>query len=243
MEITYPVLAFRQQPKSPIQITFVANAGDILTWSGIPRKSDELLTGYQRLKDTDRINRSIVPFFQNPSNCSPTAVIIALRSDTGIGSCTLKTTDIPPGEVVETVLTIKVDDAALATDQVFEQALSYVKDRLSKDIGMDVVGDEVNDDDEDLDEAEDEEDETSNSDVSVHLGSETLAKMRELLEDQTNWTLPAFREAIVDYVKPAMLIDGQHRVSAGAKFGAKGLPFMVCGLYDANWAGSRFYSL
>ena len=82
----YDVLAFRQQEESPIQVTFVANAGDIMIWSGVPRKQDELLAGYQRFRDDNRINQEIVPFFQNDKNCSPTAVIVALRKGSGIGS-------------------------------------------------------------------------------------------------------------------------------------------------------------
>src|SRR5207249_1399093 len=84
-------------------------------------------------------------------------------------------------------------------------------------------------------EVDDEKDESS-----VHLGNETLSKMKALLEDKTNWSNEKFRTAIIDYVKPAMLIDGQHRIAAGAKFGAKGLPFMVCGLYDATWEEQVF---
>ncbi|MCM5571085.1 hypothetical protein M6I34_11265 [Burkholderiaceae bacterium FT117] len=239
MKLVYSVFAFRQQAKSPIQVAFVANAGDVLTWAGIPRKSDELLTGYQRFKDDDRINRSIVPFFQNPANCSPTAVIIALRADTGIGRCVLANTEMPVGEVVETQLEIEMDEDAMKTDAIFEQALSYIEQRLGADAEQ--SEEEVSeDDDQDLDEIEDEEENGGATDISVHLGTETLAKMRDLLRDKENWVNPAFRDAIADYVKPAMVIDGQHRISAGAKFGPKGLPFMVCGLYDATWSEQVF---
>lgn len=237
MKITYPVFAFRQQSKAPIQVAFVANAGDVMTWAGIPRKSDELLTGYQRFKDDERINRSIVPFFQNQANCSPTAIILALRTDTGIGRCTLAKVDLPVGEVVETSLTIELDEQALATNAVFEQALEYVQARLGNEV--EEIPEDVTED-EDLDEIEDEEEDSGTTDIAVHLGTETLARMRDLLEDRGNWTNPAFRNAIVDYVKPAMLIDGQHRIAAGAKFGLKGLPFMVCGLYDASWSEQVF---
>ena len=242
MKIEYDVLAFRQQDKSPIQVAFVAHSGDVVRWAGIPRKSDELLTGYQRFKDQDRVNQSIVPFFQDPKNCSPTAVILALRTDTGIGRCKLEPQIIETGQVVSAKLIVELDEDALLTDKVFEQALVYVKARLPQ--GADETSPQTveDDDDKDLDAVEDQDAEVDDDkdESSVHLGNETLSKMKALLEDKANWTNEKFRSAITDYVKPAMLIDGQHRIAAGSKFGAKGLPFMVCGLYDASWEEQVF---
>src|SRR6266576_1934422 len=130
MLYSYPVIAFRQQAHSPIQVAFVAHAGDILSWSGIPRKSDELLTGFQRFLDPNRVDQEIVPFFQNSSNCSPTAVIVALRRDSGLGSCKLEATPGQAGEIIQTKLSIDLDIDSLRTSTVFEAALEYVASRL-----------------------------------------------------------------------------------------------------------------
>ncbi|WNG27698.1 hypothetical protein F0U62_29455 [Cystobacter fuscus] len=230
MKSTYNVLAFRQQEKSPIQITFVAHAGDILQWSGIPRKSDELLTGYQRFRDPKRVDQEIVPYFQNPKNCSPTAVIVALRKDTGVGSCSLNPSSIKTGEIIQAVLTIEIDDQLLVGDAVFEAALDFVNKRLPETEPDEAAEDESIEDEEIV------EDDQSN----IHLGSATLRQMKALLEDKANWANPSFRLAILDYVKPAFLIDGQHRTSAAAKIGQNGLPFMVCGLFDAPWEEQVF---
>lgn len=101
-----------------------------MDWLGVPRKSDELLTGYQRFLDPSRINQQIVPFFQNPRNSSPTAIIVALRRDSGLGKCTLENSDVPAGRVVPTKLNIEIDNTALDSDDVFVSALEYVNDRL-----------------------------------------------------------------------------------------------------------------
>jgi hypothetical protein len=45
---------------------------------------------------------------------------------------------------------------------------------------------------------------------------------------------------MADYVKPAFLIDGQHRTAAAARLGPNGLPFIVCGLYDPPWEEQVF---
>jgi len=235
----YDVLAFRQQKDSPIQVAFVAYAQDVLKWAGIPRKSDELLTGFQRFKDDERIDKQIVPFFQFPQNCSPTAIIVALRADSGLGRCSLAQTAIPPGEIVTTKLVIEVDGEALKTDAVFECAERYVSDRLGAEAAVDTEEEQEECEEEEgngTDEAEDSEDE----EVGVHLGTETLARMKKYLDDPENWKNPKFREAIADYVKPAFLIDGQHRIFGAAKLGANGLPFMICGLFDPPWEEQVF---
>src|SRR5262245_7139169 len=116
----YKVFAFRQQESSPIQVAFIAKAGEVMDWAGVPRKSDELLTGFQRFRDDSRIDQEIVPYFQDSRNCSPTAIIVALRRDSGIGKCSLETSDIPMGQVIETFLTIEFDEEALNSDKLFE---------------------------------------------------------------------------------------------------------------------------
>lgn len=247
MKIVYSVIAFRQQAESPIQVAFVAHAGEVVRWAGIPRKSDELLTGFQRFKDDTRIDTQIVPFFsKSPKNCSPTAVIVALRSNSGMGTCRLKDTNIPVGKVVNTELTIEVDDEGLLTDKVFESAQAYVNSRLapadiaSEEESAAEEGEESPDEEDEDNSSEETEDSENAEDSTVHLGSETLVRMKKMLDDKSNWANEKFKSAIADYVKPAFLIDGQHRIFAGARFGDKGLPFIVCGLYDAPWEEQVF---
>lgn len=233
----YPVLAFRQQKGAPIEVAFVAYAGDVLKWSGIPRKSDELLTGFQRFKDEKRIDQEIVPFFANPANCSPTAIIVALRKDSGIGKCVLKDQNVAAGAIVQTTLVIELDEKALETDEVFSAAQEYVDKRLGAE--ADEADDSEEEDEAEADDDEEDDDEDEDEEI-VHLGSVTLKRMKEELDKKSNWENQSFRAAIADYIKPVFLIDGQHRVSAAAKFGAKGLPFMVCGLFDTPWEEQVF---
>ena len=166
MEETYEVIAFRQQAESPIQVAFVAHAGEILSWAGIPRKSDELLTGYQRFLDEKRVDVQILPFFQTPENCSPTAVIVALRKDSTLGRCELANESIAPGQIVNTTLTISLDEATLQTDELFETALRYVNGRLAQE-EPDPQG-TANEDEEC--EVEEEGEETSEDETLAHLG-------------------------------------------------------------------------
>jgi len=234
----YPVVAFRQQQDSPIQVAFVAYTAEVLEWAGVPRKSDELLTGYQRFIDRSRINSQIVPFFQDQHNSSPTSIVVALRRDSGLGRCTLEHSTVPPGEVVNTFLSVEIDDAKLETDDLYRKALEYVNNRLGNfTIPTDTPDD---DSDEDGEEIVSEDDELDETEEITHLGTVTLERMKEFLTDESNWKKPEFRSAIIDYVKPAFIIDGQHRMGGAARIGIKGLPFLFCGLYDAPWEEQVF---
>lgn len=238
---SYDVFAFRQQEESPIQVAFVAYAGEIAEWVGVPRKSDELLTGYQRFLDKNRIDQEILPFFQNPKNSSPTAVIVALRRDSGLGKCILENTSIPSETIISTKLSIEVDDMLLNSMRVFEAAKEYVVARLQTETDVEnrVTNSESEDDIEEILISDDEQAQDESQEI-IHLGTATLHRMKELLDDESNWSNPSFKEAIIDYVKPAFIIDGQHRIAGAAKLGNKGLPFIVCGLYDAPWEEQVF---
>lgn len=244
-KFTYKAYAFRQGEESPIQLAFIAHAADVIEWAGVPRKDDELLTGYQRFKDVARIEGQIAPFFANPKNCSPTAVIVALRKETGVGSSLIDTSTIATDQIQEVTLTISIDDEAFKTNKIFETALEYVSQRLSdsEDDEDEVTSgaDSEEDDFEADDLAEGDDDPAQDGSEALHLGTKTLANMKALLEDASNWTNPSFRDAIEDYVKPAFLIDGQHRIFGAAKFGERGLPFLICGLYDAKWEEQVFH--
>ena len=147
-EHTYEAFVFRQQRKAPLQVSFVAHAEDISSWAGVPRKSDEFLTGYQRFRDDARIDREIVPFFQEPKNCSPTAIITSLRTEAGFGACDLvlendaRLEDIGVGEVHRGTLTVRFDAIEEGDTSIFERALEYVRRRL----GMNASASEGEDD-------------------------------------------------------------------------------------------------
>lgn len=195
---SYPVLAFRQQNNAPVQLAFVAHAADVLQWAGIPRKSDELLTGFQRFRDDKRVETEVVPFFQNPQNCSPTAVIVGLRRDTGLAKCRLVNSTgealseslFKSGSILSATLEIEIATEELASDALFDCALRFIRERTqSSDAQRQANGD----DDEESDDGEDAGDEViedadaDDADASdVSLGAATLKQMQEKLEDRKN---------------------------------------------------------
>lgn len=243
----YDVIAFRQHKDTPIQVCFVAPANEVIKWAGVPRKKDELLTGFQRFKDSKRIEKEIIPYLNNSQNSSPTSLIVALRTEHNLGRCRLLDTNVKAGELpVVTKLLIEIAED-VSDDELFNAALKYVRERLDvpgedklEEEIQEQEGDELEDEettegDEGM--AEGDEETTEDDEEAIDLGAVTLRKMKELLEDPANRTNKNFRDAIYEFVKPAFLIDGQHRAFAASKLC---LPFSVCGLYDASWEEQVF---
>src|SRR5437879_5348949 len=78
-QLTYRGFAYRQTeaPAAPWLVTFVASSEELLTWAGIPRKSEQNLTGFQRPMDDARVAKAKA-FFDMPNNQSPTALIVGI---------------------------------------------------------------------------------------------------------------------------------------------------------------------
>lgn len=231
----YKCAIFRQQEHSPLQVAFVASTAQIMRWAGVPRKSEELLSGYQRFRDDVRINSEITPFFQNPKNCSPTAVTIALRT-APLGKVRIDDVNVQPGVVAYSTLTIEWHEELVGTPQMFEGIMNMIEQRLRDESeGEDGEDGEDSDDDSGGDEGEsgDEDEELP------HLGNATLRDLKKMIDDKSNWENKSFISALTDFAKPGLIIDGQHRIAAGASF-KDGIQFLVSGLLDASWEEQVF---
>lgn len=79
---TYEGIAYRQStdPNSPLLISFVASAEELLDWAGIPRrgKLEQGQIGFQRTEDESRVLKAKA-FFQYSANQSPTAIVIGVH--------------------------------------------------------------------------------------------------------------------------------------------------------------------
>jgi len=74
-EITITGYAYRQNTNSPLTFTFVRGVSDVVPWCGVPRKSANEQTGYQRHLDPIR-KQKISQYFDNDSNTSPTSIVL-----------------------------------------------------------------------------------------------------------------------------------------------------------------------
>jgi len=267
-EFTVQGFSFQQNPKSPTLFAFVASANDLIKFCGVARKSQDLLTNYQRALDTTRVANEVTPFFRVPENCTPTSIVLSLHptnvcnldfAPVGVGEQSLG-----PGVSLKVLSLTFIDVSKLPPDEVVRYAKDFLDERLANE-GEQVNSDpsptvaksamddsfEVVDEDEELasDNAEGDEsnedlddgdtgDEEAVGGAAVEIGQSMLMQLRNKLDTPSSMT-PDVIECLRDMLKPALVIDGQHRL-----FGAAGveedLPLLVCSLVEPSWKEQVF---
>lgn len=255
--LTYYGYVYKQNPKSPDLFAFVASVDELMPLCGVARKGEHNLTNYQRSLDVGRVTKELHPFFKHPENCSPTAVVLSLQ-ETPLCKITFEDAVIA-GMPTDFPYTFKkliiefTDPATLSKDQVLSHMKAFLDRRL--------IGEEVSPDDEDLNSEmlEDEVlvesaeselvqngdsvetdaiEEGTNGDEPTEIGTSMLRNIRRQLDspDQVNADmLDAYR----DMLKPALIIDGQHRLFGSASV-EENIPFLFCALVEPEWKEQVF---
>ncbi len=249
----YHGISFRQNPSSPDLLAFVASANELAQFCGVARKSEQFLGNYQRALDTDRVTHEVAPFFQDPQNCSPTAIVLSLQ-ETPL--CEISIKDVSAGSagvttVVKTLKIIYVHPEDLNRETILACAKSFLDQRLATDAAGPEEATEPQDaleptlnDEEDTDEelATDEEeiiDQANGEDEgTVELGQSILRSLRTAIDDPASITDELYG-VLVDMLKPALVIDGQHRLFGAAKV-EENIPLLVCSLVEPEWKEQVF---
>lgn len=253
-KFVYSGIAFKQNPKAPELFAFVAPADDLVTFCGVARKSEQILTNYQRALDDTRVDQEVKPFFKIPENCTPTAVVISLH-ETPIASLKFEDVIDPEGvglDIKRLTLTL-TDPASLTDDEVVTAAKEMLDSRLKSDeSSLAEIDDSSNfsgvsegeDDEEPQDESgsvsdEEEEDERGDDENGgkVEIGRSMLREMREKLNDPSQ--VAPLIDTLRDMLKPALIIDGQHRIFGAARL-EENIPLLVCSLVKPDWKEQVF---
>jgi hypothetical protein len=71
----YDAVLFRQRPDAPLQAAFVAPSAEIDCWARVPTKRTGNIRNFQRAEIRQHV-AEVTRFFENPSNASPTAVVV-----------------------------------------------------------------------------------------------------------------------------------------------------------------------
>lgn len=252
----YQGLAYKQaqnRAEVPWILSFVAAAEELTEWSGIPRRSEQNLVGFQRAYDPARVDKAR-DFFQTPNNQSPTALVIgihpSLTGDNGPVSLQLDGDEddpIRPFSLTVDISKLVSDPLQWSVAQVKQDLNARLAELDSTDETEPEVGEEQDEDDpetgsvdaematseyEDA-ELEDEDD----SEEGLELGRSIIANLLTRLDDE-NW-VNANSESIIDMAKPGTVIDGQHRLK-GAELCERNVPFAVCALFDCSWPEQVF---
>lgn len=234
--LTYQGTAYRQalDPAAPWLVSFVAPAEEICEWAGIPRKTDNALTGFQRPDEESRVLRAKDYFSKFTTNQSPTSLVVGVhQQETQYQLVKLKFLDQADAE-----RTTRRCEVVVEYDP--EESLEAAVDRLRAQIRTRLAGeeqtDEVDEESEEIEEELEGADENQPED-EIELGRSLLQNLLTKLEDAT-WCAENATD-LRDLSKPATIIDGQHRV-LGAKACERGIPFSVISIFDCTWAEQVF---
>ncbi len=232
-DFEYEGRLFRQGDNAPELVVFVAKAEDVVAWAGMPQKKYEFMTGFQRPLDPGR-KAEITDFFDVPENCSPTSLVVALRSDlVSIKEDPARGgTESDPSKPV--TIRIRVPDYGnLTLEQLFQELRRMLANRLEAEVPTDNTTSLPAAPD--LEEEEDvvEIEKSYLTDYVASLDREVHRANLPQAESETLW------DGIFNLLKPAFLVDGQHRVK-GAADCEKSVPFSVCGVVGASWPEQVF---
>lgn len=240
---SYQGIAYRQavDPKSPWIVSFVAPAEELLSWVGIPRRSERGLVGFQRLDEEGRVTRA-KDFFTQPQNQSPTALILGIHRPPQENNrvVTLEMIKEIGRDIWECRLNINFDGSKISNSEIKDLIERQIRSRLDEAEEKNIEADDVDDQDStDVDGSieDGDDDATDSQDGDIELGRSLLMDLLGKL--QTDEWISLNREALLDLAKPATLIDGQHRIK-GADKCEREIPFAVCALYDCSWAEQVF---
>jgi len=247
MKKNYPYFGvlFQQRESGPKSVLFLAPAEEISDWGGVPRKSAAFLKGFQRAIEKDHV-KDITEFFDKDANMSPTAVVVAFKPDR------LKITELPipskgpkPSSMIgkPVLINVELDDCQTET---IEALAGKVANALKKEWGAPDDDDstensaEPNEPDEtNLDEAEGLEQELSLGVSHLKSFLDNL-KSKQWVAEQKKEDEVKFRTLLADLLKPAMIVDGQHRTEGAADLEQE-IAFPVVGLVDADWREDVFH--
>jgi hypothetical protein len=230
--------AYRQtdSPDAPWLILFVAAAEDLLTWAGIPQRTDSNAVGFQRADSPERVLQT-KEFFNLPPNQSPTALIVGIHRPVG-GQRPIEVrfkTQPPTGGLgpYECELIVHTDPRQTPLPDIVTRLRSQFTERLRASPAADKEAEELEDEEPETSEDEDADVEQNSFDVPNSV-------LHRLVEQLANPSWVASNsESLAEIAKPATIIDGQHRVK-GAAACERNIPFAVCALLDCSWAEQVF---
>jgi hypothetical protein len=246
MKKTYQYFAqlVQQRPGSMKTVYFIAKSEEIKKWGGIPSKSANYMRGFQRALIKEH-KTEITTFFEtDEKNISPTCIVAAFKPSTiVIKEIPDLKKNLPKDYLGEPVLiSFEVDDEKdTSIDDLAKKVAGNLRSTF-KDIASEASEGEENEESASTnDTEEDSEDEVSLSIGNSHLKSfiENLEKPEWIAKSKTEDSDGVLRTLLQDFLKPATIVDGQHRTE-GAAYLEQGIPFPVVGLIDADWREEVF---
>jgi hypothetical protein len=228
-------------------LLFAAPAEDIRTWAGVPRKAFDYQHGFQRTLNPGRVSEVAEFFMEDTRNISPTSVVIGF---TGLVSVE-PVQGLTASSAIELVkIRINLPDlTALSVEELTDKALEAVKQRISPASVADIEADTEAavaeaiklEDEEAIDEAFGiNEDNGAENDAALESQERSyLADFYAQLLGYKHRLIPwpdeeQLREILYSLLKPAIIVDGQHRVFGAATVEGRML-LAVSAIPNSSW--------
>lgn len=242
MNVSYAAVRFRQAEEGNWLVLFSAPAVEIDSWVGVPQKlklGDDETAGFQRTVSEVRLS-SLAHFFRNPANVMQNPLLCAIRNAEGVKISFEIETD--EGEVQSGRLIIEVPELrSFSLADLFAGVIAYLEERVPtlaerafpsslyqrlEQQYRGVAGDEDEEAEEESSEGSEENGEViSDAPLDEELFEESqvsefwdqltarhrLAQKLEL-DDDVSELLGFTREVLEAYLRPVVLVDGQHRL-------------------------------
>ena len=174
-------IAYKQNPLAPELFAFVAPAEEIRKMSGVARKSDKLLTNYQRALDEDRVAREVSPFFKIPTNSSPTAIVLSIHDSP---NAKISFEDFPTvvglGIKLKKMRIEMLDFDTADEKTIIDAAIAFLKSRLSKEELVNEMPESEEDLDSELEQSTDDVEQEEELDLGESMLRELLNKLNHL---------------------------------------------------------------
>ena len=108
-DLVFQYFAQRFRPRATAEhslLLFVAPAGQIRTWAGVPRKAFDYQHGFQRTLQPERVTEIAAYFREDARNFSPTSIVIGFTRRVGIEPTQTLTTDLSNVDAVSVHITM-----------------------------------------------------------------------------------------------------------------------------------------
>jgi hypothetical protein len=246
---SYPGFVFHQYKEGAEKrdgrlVAFCAPAQEIKLWAGVPRKGWTLRALYQRILDTTRISR-VSEFFTPATdravgNLSPTAVTIALMSpkaqipnDDGPFTLTLEVSDPPDLENASA-------EIARLAGELFPAHLDRLSGEVRSSVDLYVEG-RIQREALECDLPQEAYVALFVADlVALSKDPDGFLNERSLDSEENKFRL---LDGMYELSKPALIVDGQHRVFGAAAARGPSVSFLVCAIPHCSWEEQAFQFL
>ena len=251
-KFAYAALRFKQRHNGSELLTFVAPVGEIKVWAGVPRKHFNYLHGFQRSLADGRVLALKDFYDQDDQNLTPTSIVVAIRKQ----AISITPLESPAGKKMEGSesicrVTFEFDDLeSEPIESLLSRAIALLKARLGKEVADAIERDldaalaenvraetsESGDSEERDSEVEEVSLEAPPASHLVNFYSELLgikAGVKQIEDEQK------FRQVLFSILKPAIIVDGQHRVYGAAALDET-MNFSVCAIPEADWLEQVF---